>query len=180
MSSPLPSTQYSHTLKITTPTSECCLLISAQHSQTVGGHTSSSLVFNTRAPMGVCSAPSCSCCIPSPWHGENSVVRFPDNITMISRISNNKENSYQEKVNNIECVAQRTTYCSTSTKPRIWSLILEKRKQRQTPLSTSVELRWSRWTCLGSWELASQRTCHGHHTSPHKESSKRAVFLKGT
>ncbi len=60
---------------------------------------------------------------------------------------------------------QRTTYCSTSAKPMSWSLILENRG-KETPLSTSVELRWSRWTVLGSWESASQRTCHGHLTSP--------------
>ncbi len=40
---------------------------------------------------------------------------------------------------------------------------LEKRR-RHKPLSTSMELRWSKWTISGSWETASQRTCHGHLT----------------
>ena len=43
----------------------------------------------------------------------------------------------------------RTIFCSLSTKWRSWLLILErekkKRTQRHTPLSTSVELMWSRW-----------------------------------
>ena len=42
----------------------------------------------------------------------------------------------------------------------------KKKKQMHMPLSTSVELTWSRWTVFGSWESTSQRTCHGHRTSP--------------
>ena len=37
-------------------------------------------------------------------------------------------------------------------------LITQKWMQRHTALSASVELRWRRWTDLGSWELLSLRT----------------------
>ncbi len=47
-------------------------------------------------------------------------------------------------------------------------------QKRHTPLSTSMELRWSKWTVLGSWESASQRTCHGLHT----EAQKRLYILR--
>ncbi len=44
--------------------------------------------------------------------------------------------------------AQRTIYFSTSEKPRNLSLSLEKRRTRHEPLSTSMELRGSRWKVL--------------------------------
>ncbi len=107
----------------------------------IGDHTSSTLVLNTGAPQGcvlrlflftLCTHD----CNPS--NGENSVVKFADDLNIIGRISNNNETSYL-----LQDGAQRLTYCSTSTKPRSWS---------------SVELRWSKWTVSGSWDSASQWT----------------------
>ena len=54
--------------------------------------------------------------------------------------------------------AQRTLYSLTPVKPKNWVLSFERRRQIETALSTSVELRWSRWIILGSFELQSLRT----------------------
>ena len=47
-------------------------------------------------------------------------------------------------------------------------------RQRHTPLSTAVEMRW---TFTGSLELPSLRTCLGHHTSPpHLKNTEKIVL----
>ena len=108
---PEPTDPLSHTFSLpsTTPTSQCCLLFSAQHSthrsanwtrscntlgnwipdflsnrhQTVWirGHTSSALLLNTHG----CTS----------QHGENSTGKFTDDTTIISRISNNGKTSHR-------------------------------------------------------------------------------------
>lgn len=60
---------------------------------------------------------------------------------------------------------QRTHYSSLSVKLKSWLLSFEWRRQIETALSTSVELRQRTWTVLGSFELQSLRTYLGHYTS---------------
>ncbi len=134
MLSPLPSTWSLHTLKITTPISECCLLISAFNTispmkligklstlgsfceevqdpfaecgtlaQTVriGGHTSFTLVLNTGVPLGCALRPLLFTLYTQDCnlrHGENFVVKFANNTTIIGRISNNDKTSYRGEI----------------------------------------------------------------------------------
>ncbi len=119
----------------------------------ISSHTSSILVLNTGAPQG---------CVPSPLQltlythdcpprkSENSTVKYVNDTIVIGRIFNKNESSYQE-VSIFHSGALRKIYRSTSAKPRSWSLILGRRGQRDTLLSTWVGLRWGRSTALGSW-----------------------------
>ncbi len=107
---------------LTTVTSECCLLILAQHNHSAGilstlglsttlcnwildfltnrpqtvridGHTFCALVLNTRAPQGCVLSPLLFTLYTNdcnPQHGENSVVKFAKDTTIISWISNNE------------------------------------------------------------------------------------------
>ncbi len=160
MPSPLPFTHSSSTLKITTPISECYLLISAQHStQSPPWNWLANLALWTWVPHSATWYWTSSQTTDSSYRSSAtppplSCWTFPRALCSAPSCSRCTHSG-----------AQRTTYCSPSTKPSSWSLILGSRR-RHTLLSTSVELRWSKWTVLGSWESASQRTCHGHHTSP--------------
>ncbi len=101
--SPLPSTQSSHTLKVTTPTSECCLLIPVQHSiqsppwnwlanltlwawvpHSETGYWTSSQTDARHHLHCVLSPLLFTLCTYdcSPQHGENSVVKFADHTTI--------------------------------------------------------------------------------------------------
>ncbi len=77
---------------------------------------------------------------------------------------NSNESSYQGKINNLAewCTENNLLFNVCKTK----ELIVDFMKQEAKTHSTSVELRWSRSTVLGSWESTSQRASHGHHTSP--------------
>ncbi len=107
------------------------------------------------------SAPSCWCCTPmtavphmertNPANDGGVVCK----LQTVTRIHIGTKSTTSD--------AQRTIYCS-SAKPRSWSLILEKSRRKHT---NPCLQRWSKWTVSGSWESASQRTCHGHLTSPH-------------
>ena len=95
-------------------------------------------------PRAVCSAPFCLHCtpmtaLPDIYH---SVVKYVDNTTIIHYITNNDEQSYQEEMNNHAewCSADNLLLNVSNAK----ELILKKRRRRNTPLSASVELRWSR------------------------------------
>ena len=81
-----------------------------------------------------------------PWHREHL---FEDVVTITTASQTALRLHIRRKSTILQSAANRTIYCSTSAKPRSWLLILERRRQTDTPLSTSVELRWSRWTVLG-------------------------------
>ena len=104
-----------------------------------------------RSSLGLCASNTHDC---TSTYQENSSVKNEDDATVISCITNNNESSYWEEINNLQSGAQRTVYCSPSANP---SWMLERRRQRHTPLSTSVGLRWSRWTVL---DCLPQRSCH--------------------
>lgn len=85
----------------------------------------------------VCSALSCPHCKP--------MTELPDikgtlSLTaIINRIINNSESSYHEEINSVAEWCKENIYCPTSAKPSCWLLILERRSQTHTPLTTSVE-----------------------------------------
>lgn len=60
-----------------------------------------------------------------------------------------------------------------SAKTRI-ILISEERSQRHTPLSSSVGLRWSRWTLTGSLKSASRTTLVITHHQPGLKSAEKS------
>ena len=86
---------------------------------------------------------------------------------MFSNQSNNRNNNNQTKTRVhigkipaiLQCGAQRTVYCSTSTKPRSWL------KQRHEPLST-VHQQSSGVAGYRFLGITSLRAYLGHHTSP--------------
>ncbi len=86
-------------------------------------------------------------------HGENSVVKFANDTTTISQITNNKEISYREQINNL------AEWCTEN------NLLLNIRK-KETKTHTPVYISGAEVEQVsGSWESASQSTCHVHLTS---------------
>ena len=64
------------------------------------------------------------------------------------------------------CVESYIYDIATALHPVFTHRILDRRRQRHTPLCTSEELGRSRWTVTGSFELPSLRTYLGHYTWP--------------
>ena len=64
------------------------------------------------------------------------------------------------------CVESYIYDIATALHPVFTHRILDRRRQRHTPLCTSEELGKSRWTVTGSFELPSLRTYLGHDTWP--------------
>lgn len=85
----------------------------------IGGHASSTLVLNIRAPQGCVLSHllvmlNIYNCIPR--HEQNSVVKLADDTTFTSRIGNTDKTSHQEEINKsgAQSGAQRTNYCSAN------------------------------------------------------------------
>ncbi len=89
----------------------------------IGGHTSSTLVLNTLYTYDC-----------NPQHGDNSIVKFVDNSTIICWISNNDETSYQEdSTDSAEWCTNSLPFSVRKTK----ELIIDSRK-KETMTHTPV------------------------------------------
>lgn len=76
-------------------------LTNRHHIVLIGTHTSFTLVLNTGVPQGRVLGPFLSTLCTqdcTPRHQDSSIVRYADNITIISRITNNDESSYKEEI----------------------------------------------------------------------------------
>ncbi len=116
-------------------------------------------------------------CYKKSWRNLRILWSFPMMPPSSARFQTMMTLHIARKLTVLQSGAQRTNYCSVSAKSRSWLLTLGKRRQRHTALFMSVELRWSRWTVLGSWESASQRTCH-LTSPPWWKAQKRRYLLR--
>lgn len=76
-------------------------LTNRHHIILIGSHTSFTLVLNTGVPQGRVLGPFLSTLCTqdcTPRHQDSSIVRYADNTTIISCITNNDENSYKEEI----------------------------------------------------------------------------------
>ena len=110
----------------------------------VGSHISSTLMLNTGAPQSCVPCPllftlyTHDC---TPRHQENSIVNYVNDTNIIGHINN-------------YLVVHRKPFTVQQTKKLVVDL-MKKKRQRHTPLTTSVEVKWSRCTVLSSWESTS-------------------------
>ena len=84
-------------------------LLSRPQTFWISRHTSSTLVLNTGAPQGFVLSPLLFTLYTHECthrHQENSIVKYANNTTIIGRIINNDEGSYQEGISNLLLIEQ--------------------------------------------------------------------------
>ncbi len=114
----------------------------------------------------------------NPRHGKNSVLKFADDTNITGRISNSDETSYWEDVHHLAewCTENNLLLNLSKTKELI--IDLEKRRQRNIPLSTSVELRWSKCFRFLGISIIKNHVMSSHISTLVKKAQKRLYFLR--
>jgi hypothetical protein len=98
----------------------------------VGNNISTSLILNTEAPQRCVLSPLlCSLFIHDcvAMHASNSIIKFPDDTTVVSMITNNDETTYREEVRALGVWCQE--YNLSLNVNKIKELIVDFRKQQR-------------------------------------------------
>ncbi len=201
--SPLPSTQSSHTLKTTTPTSECCLLISAQYSiqsppwnwlaklSSLGLSTTLynwMLDFLTNRPQTVWIGGHTSStlvlntgafqgCMLSPLlfmlYTHDPVPDMERTLLWSLRTTPPPLAGFQTMMR--LHIGRKSTILQSSALGTTYCPMSEK---RHTHLSTTMTLRWSTWIVSGSWISITKNLSWSSHISTLKKAQKLLYFLR--
>ncbi len=102
----------------------------------------------------------------NPRRGKNFKLKFVDDTTIIGRITNNKENSYREEINNLTewCTENNLLRNINKTKELINDF--RKKETKTLILSTSVSgAAGEQFQVPGNQHHRKQRTCHGRCTA---------------
>ena len=112
----------------------------------IGSHISSLLILNTGVPQGCVLSP-----IPyslfthgcTAEHSSNTIIKFPDDATIMGLITHNRETAYREEVRSLTSWWNANNLSlSMSAKRRRWLCITERRRQGGSPPPfTSTMLR---------------------------------------
>ena len=92
----------------------------------VGNNTSATLTINTVAPQGCVLSPLLHDCVDA--HNSNTIIRLPDDTTVVGLITNDDEAPYREEVRYLAVSCHDNNLSLTISKAK--DVIVDNRKQK--------------------------------------------------